>query len=44
VTSVRSCEKLPPYLIEPLPASSKTDPLLAKAKSISDGGSASGIT
>jgi len=27
-----------------VPASSKTDPLLAKAKPVSDGGSASGIT
>jgi len=27
-----------------VPAGSKTDPLLAKAKPISDGGSASGIT
>jgi len=41
---VRSCEKLPPCLIKPVPAGSKTDPLLAKAKPISDGGSASGIT
>jgi len=41
---VRSCEKLPPYLIEPVPAGSKTDPLLAKAERISDGGSAYVIT
>jgi len=44
VASVRSCQKLCPCLIEPMPAGSKTDPLLAKAKPISDGGSASGIT
>jgi len=31
VASVRSCEKLPPYLIESTPAGSKMDPLLAKA-------------
>jgi len=44
VTSGRSCKKLPPCLIEPVPAGSKTDPPLAKAKPISDGGRASGIT
>jgi len=44
VVSVRSCQKLPPCLIKPVPAGSKTDPPLAKAKPISDGGSASGIT
>jgi len=38
------CEKLPPCLIKPVPASSKMDPLLAKAKPISNGGRASGIT
>jgi len=43
VASVRSCEKLPPCLTEPTPAVSKTDPLLAKAKPISNGGSASVI-
>ena len=32
VASVRRCEKLPPCLIEPVPASSKMDPPLAKAK------------
>jgi len=36
--SVRSCEKLPPCLIKPVPASSRTDPPLAKAKPVSDGG------
>jgi len=41
---VRSCEKLPPCPTEPVPTSSKTDPLLAKAELISEGGSASGIT
>jgi len=44
VASVRSCEKLPPCLIKPVLAGSETDPLLAKAKPISDGGSASVIT
>jgi len=44
VASVRICEKLPPCLIKPVPASAKTDLLLAKAKPISDGGSASVIT
>jgi len=38
------CVKLPPCLIKPVPASSKTDPPLAKAKPVSDGGSASVIT
>ena len=42
--SVRSCWKLPLCLIEPMPAGSKMDLLLAKAKPISDSGSASGIT
>lgn len=32
IASVRSCEKLPPYLIKPMTASSKTDPLVAKAE------------
>jgi len=41
---VRSCEKLPTCLIKPVPASFKTDLPLAKAKPISDSGSASGIT
>jgi len=44
VASVSSCEKLPPGLIKPVPAGSKTDPLLAKAKPISNSGSASVIT
>jgi len=44
VASVRSCRKLPPCLIKPVPAGSKTDLLLAKAKPVSDGGSASVIT
>ena len=35
VASVRSCWKLPPCLTEPMPAGSKTDPLLAKVKPIS---------
>jgi len=41
---VRSCEKLPPCLIKPVPAGFKMDPLLAKDKPISDGGSTSVIT
>jgi len=44
VASVISCEKLPPYLIKPVPAGSKTDPPLPKAKPISNGGSTSVIT
>jgi len=41
VASVRSCQKLPLYLTEPMPASSKMDPLVAKAEPISDDSSAS---
>jgi len=44
VAFVRSCEKLPPCLIKPVPSGSKTDPPLAKAKPISNGGCASMIT
>jgi len=44
VASVRSCERLPPGLIKPVPAGSKTDPLLAKVKPVSNGGSTSVIT
>jgi len=44
VASVRRCQKLPPCLTDSGPAGSKPDLLLAKAKSISDGGSASVIT
>jgi len=44
VASVRSCQKLPLCLIEPIPASSKTDPLLAEAEPISNGGRASVMT
>jgi len=44
VASVRSSEKLPPCLIKPMPGGSKTEVLLAKAKPISEGGSASVIT
>jgi len=44
VASVRSCQKLPPCTMEPVPAGSKTDPPLAKAKPVSDGGSSSVIT
>lgn len=38
------CEKLPPCLTETVPADSKTEPPLAKAKHISDTSSISGIT
>ena len=41
---MRSCWKLPPCPIEPMPASSKTDPLLAEAEPISNSGSTSVIT
>jgi len=44
VASVRSCQKLPPYLTEPMPAGYNMDLPLAKAKPISNGDSASGIT
>ena len=44
MASVRSCEKLPLCLIKPVPAGSKTDLLLAKAKPISNGGSTSMTT
>jgi len=44
VASVRSCKKLPACLIKPVLAGSKMDPLLAKAKPISDGGSTPVIT
>jgi len=43
VASVRNCEKLPPCLIKPVPAGSKMHLSLAKAKPISDSGSASVI-
>ena len=41
---MRSCWKLPLCLTEPMPASSRMDPLLAKAEPISNSGSASGRT
>jgi len=44
VASVRSCQKLPPCLIKPVPVVSKMDPMLPKGKPVSDGGSTSGIT
>jgi len=44
VASVTGCQKLPPCPMEPMPADSKVDPLLAKAEPTSDGGSAPGIT
>jgi len=43
VGSVRSCQKLPPCPIEPVPAGPKTNPSLAKAEPSTDGGSTSGI-
>ena len=44
VASVRSCQKLPLCLMEPMSAGYKIDPLPTKAEPISNGGSASGIT
>jgi len=44
VASVRSCWKLPLCLMELMPGGSKMDPLLAKAETISNSGSASMIT
>jgi len=44
VAFVRNCKKLAPRLIKIVPASSKTDPSLGKAKPISNGSSASVIT
>lgn len=44
VASVRSSQKLPPCLSKPIPASSKMNLMLAKAESISNDGSAPGIT
>jgi len=44
VASVRSCKKLPPCLIKPVLAGSKTDPLLGKVKPTSNGGNASVLT
>jgi len=41
---VRSCKKHPPCLTEPMASASKMYTLLAKAKPVSDGGSASVIT
>ena len=41
VAPVRSCNKLPPSLIKPVPAGSQTDLPLGKAKPVSNGGSAS---
>jgi len=36
MASVRSCKRLPTYLIKPVPPSSKMDPPPAKAKPISN--------
>ena len=44
MASVRSCWKLPLCPIKLMPEGSKTDPLLPKAKPISNSGSASVIT
>lgn len=44
VVSVRKCQSFPSGLTEPMPAGSRTDSLLAKSESISNGGSAFGIT
>jgi len=43
VAPVRSCQKIPPWLTEPVPADVKMDPPLTKAEPISDGGSTSVI-
>lgn len=42
--SVRNCQKLPLYPVEPMPDGSNTDMLLAKGEPINGSGSASGIT
>ena len=44
VASVRRCQKLPPCSVDPVPASSKKDPSVAKAEPISDAASISLIT
>jgi len=44
VISVRSCEKLPPCLIEPVSAGSKMDLPFPKYRPVSNSGSASTIT
>lgn len=44
VASMRSCLKLPACPTKPMPASSRQDPLVARAEPIRDGGGASGIT
>jgi len=44
VASVRTCEKLLLCLIKSTSGGSETDPPLAKAKPVSDGGSTSVIT
>jgi len=44
LASVRSCWKLLLCLVEPVPAGSKIDPLLAKDEPISKGSNASGTT
>lgn len=41
---LRNCQKLPPCLIEPMPAISKMDLSVAKVEPITDGSSTSGIT
>ena len=44
VAFVGRCQKLPPHPTESMPASSKMDPSLAKAKPISDVGSTFVVT
>lgn len=44
MASLRRCQKLPLCLIDPMPAGSRMDLPLAKAKPISDTGSTSGRT
>lgn len=43
IVSVRSSQKLPQSLVDPMPFSSEVDLQLAKAEPISDGGSDSGV-
>lgn len=44
MASVRRCQQLPLCLTDPKPPSSRMGPLLTKGESISDGGSAPGLT
>lgn len=44
MAALRNCQKLCPYLTEPVPDGSKMDPPVAKTQLIRDNGSTSGIT